>query len=117
MSVVTEGRLLKTATPVALLDDSCRIDPVFGRYPTLRDFARDATRRLPEPSVVTIVAGSQVDLAEFRAVQTLFGQDAKTVAFRIDEGATPRVSAVSGLTVITVGHLTDLPALLRRVNR
>ncbi len=117
VSVVTEGRLLKTATPVALLDDSCRIDPVYGRYPTLRDFARDATRRLPEPSVVMIIAGSKVDLAQFRAVQTLFGQDAKTVAFRIDEGATPRVSAVSGLTVITVGHLTDLPALLRRVNR
>jgi len=41
---------------VALLDDSCRIDPVSGRYPTLRDFARDATRRLPEPSVVMIIA-------------------------------------------------------------
>ncbi|TFD19391.1 DUF58 domain-containing protein [Cryobacterium sp. TMT2-23] len=116
VSVVTEDRLLTTKTAVALLDDSCRIAPVTDLYPTLRDFARDATRRLPAPSVVMIVAGSLLELREFRAVQTLFGPETKTLAFRMELGSTPRLTSVSGLTVITLGQLTDLPALLRRVN-
>ncbi len=117
VSVVTEARMLKTATPVALLDDSCRIEPSTGTFPTLRDFARETTRRLPAPSVVMIIAGSEVDLAQFRSVQTLFGADVKTLAFRIVAGASPRLSTANGLTVITVGALTDLQSLLRRVNR
>ena len=116
VSVVTEGRLLMTKTPVSLLDDSCRIQPVSGRDPTLRDFTRDATRTLPAPSVVMMVAGSLLGLAQFRAAQTLFGQDTKTLAFRIEQGSPPRLANVSGLTVLTVGELADLPSLLRRVN-
>lgn len=117
VNIVTEDRQLVAGTPVALLDDSCRIEPVTGRYATLRDFARDATRRLPPPSVVMIVAGSLLDPAEFRSVETLFGQDAKTLALRVDLGAPSRLAPISGLTVATVGRLSDLPRLLRRVNR
>jgi len=117
LSVVSEKLALRTATPVALLDDSSRIERVDGAFPTLREFARAATRRLPPPSVVMIVAGSLIDLAEFRAAQTLFGKDATTVAFRIEPGAQSRLSTVSGLTVVTIGDLADLPKLLRRVRR
>jgi len=117
LSVVSEKLALRTATPVALLDDSSRIEPVSDLFPGLREFARAATRRLPPPSVVMIVAGSTIDLAEFRAAQTLFGKDATTLAFRIEPGAQSRLSTVSGLTVVTIGDLADLPKLLRRVHR
>jgi uncharacterized protein (DUF58 family) len=116
LSVVTEDRLLKTATPVSLLDDCSRILPVRGRYGSLRDFARDATRRLPTPSVVMIVGGSQLELLQYRAVQTLFGNDTRTLAFQVEPGTPSKLSKVSGMTVVTLGDLSDLPALLRRVN-
>ncbi len=115
LSVVTEGRLLKTVTPVSLLDDSSRIEPVTERFGSVRDFARDATRRLPAPSVLMIIAGSLLELAEYRNVQTLFGRETRTLAFRVDQGAQSRLSMVSGLTVVTLGQLSDLPKLLRRV--
>ncbi|PXA67936.1 DUF58 domain-containing protein [Cryobacterium arcticum] len=117
LSVVTEKLGLRTATPVALLDDTSRIEAVSGLFPSLREFARAATRRLPPPSVVMMIAGSLMDLTEFRAAQTLFGKDATTLAFRIEPGAQSRLSTVSGLTVITIGDLADLPKLLRRVHR
>jgi len=117
ISVVSEKLALRTATPVALLDDSSRIEAVSDVFPTLREFARTATRRLPPPSVVMVVAGSLIDLTEFRAAQTLFGKDTTTIAFRIEPGAQSRLSTVSGLTVLTLGDLADLPKLLRRVHR
>ena len=40
-----------------------------------------------------------------------------TLAFRIEPGAQSRLSTVSGLTVLTLGDLADLPKLLRRVHR
>ena len=116
LSVVTENRLLKTGTPVSLLDDSSRIEPVSALFASMRDFVRDATRRLPEPSVLMIIAGSLLELAEYRNVQTLFRQDTRTFAFRVELGAQSRLSMVSGLTVITLGQLADLPKLLRRVS-
>jgi hypothetical protein len=116
VDVVTEGLRMRTKTPLSLLDDTCRINPVTSRYPTLRDFARDATRSLPEPSVVMIVAGSLLRLGDYRAVQTLVGRDTVTLAFRVELGAPSHLSTVSGLTVVTIGELTDLPRLLRRVN-
>jgi len=117
LSVVSEKIALRTATPVALLDDSSRIEAVSDVFATLRDFARAATRRLPPPSVVMVIAGSLIDLTEFRSAQTLFGKDATTLAFRIEPGAQSRLSTVSGLTVLTIGDLADLPKLLRRVHR
>ena len=117
ISVVSEKLALRTATPVALLDASSRIEAVSDVFPTLREFARTATRRLPPPSVVMVVAGSLIDLTEFRSAQTLFGKDTTTIAFRIEPGAQSRLSTVSGLTVLTLGDLADLPKLLRRVHR
>jgi hypothetical protein len=64
-----------------------------------------------------IVAGSLMDISEYRAAQTLFGKDVTTLAFRIQPGAQSRLSTVSGLTVVTIGELADLPKLLRRVHR
>ena len=58
VAVVTEDLALRTATPTALLDDTSRIEPVRRAFPSVRDFVRDATKRLPPPSVVIVVGGS-----------------------------------------------------------
>lgn len=116
LSIVTEQFQLHTKTPLAMLDDTSRIEEVSGRYPSLRDFTREATLRLPAPSVLMMVAGSGLELGEFRAAETLFSSDTKTLAFRAELGAQSRISKVSGLTVVTIGQLGDLPKLLRRVH-
>jgi uncharacterized protein (DUF58 family) len=115
LAVVTEGLSLRTATPTALLDDTSRIEPVRREFPTVRDFVRDATKRLPAPSVVIAVAGSLLPVADIRSIETLFGADTQTIAFRIELGAASRISRIAGTTVVTVGELSDLPRLVRRV--
>ena len=62
-----------------------------------------------------IVAGSGVPVAEFRTVETLFGLDVQTIGFRADFGAPSRIAKVSGLTVVTVGRIDELPRVMRRV--
>jgi uncharacterized protein (DUF58 family) len=113
MNVVSESGMWRTQTAQSMLDASCRIDPVGRVFPTLREFARERTRRLPAPSVVMIVGGSRMSVADFRSIQSLFGNDTSQVAFHVVEGAEPKFSAVAGLTIITVGSLDDLPSLVR----
>lgn len=113
MNIVSESGVWKTQTVISMLDSSCRIDPVGRVFPTIRDFARERTRRLPNPSVVIIVGGSKMTTAEFRSVQSLFGSDTNQVAFHVDLGAKPKLGAVAGLSVMTVGDLKDLPSLVR----
>ena len=113
MNIVSESGVWKTQTVVSMLDSSCRVDPVGRVFPTIRDFARERTRRLPNPSVVIIVGGSKMTTAEFRSVQSLFGSDTNQVAFHVEVGAQPKLGAVAGLSVMTVGDLKDLPSLVR----
>ncbi|MFE6966642.1 DUF58 domain-containing protein [Agromyces sp. NPDC057679] len=115
LAVVTEGLGLRTATPTVLLDDSSRIEPVERAYPTMRDFVRDSTKRLPAPSVVITIGGSLLPLAEFRSVETVFGNDTQTIAIRVEEGASSSLTKVAGTTVATVGALGDLPRIMRRL--
>lgn len=115
LAVVTDGLRLRTATPTALLDDSSRIEPVRGAFATVRDFVRDATKRLPAPSVVIAVAGSRLPIADLRTIETLFGADTQTIAFRVELGAASRITRVGDTTVVTVGELSELPRLVRRV--
>jgi hypothetical protein len=113
MNVVSESGMWKTQTVTSMLDASCRIDPVGKVFPTMREFARERTRRLPAPSVVMIIAGSRMTTAEYRSIQSLFGQDTSQVAFHVELGAQPKIGSVAGLTVITVGDLDDLSRLVR----
>jgi uncharacterized protein (DUF58 family) len=115
LAVVTESLALRTATPTALLDDTSRIEPVRGAFPSVRDFAREATKRLPPPSVVIVVSGSRLPVADVRSIETLFGADTQTIAFRVELGAPSRITRIAGTTVVTVGELAELPRLVRRV--
>lgn len=115
LAVVTEGLALRTATPTSLLDDSSRIESVSGAFPSAREFVREATKRLPPPSVVIAVAGSRMPVAEFRSIETLFSADTMMVALRVELGAPSRISRVAGAVVVTVGDLADLSRIMRRV--
>lgn len=116
-SGVTSGGAgeLRTASVVAMLDDSSRIEPLSASG-TTRDFVRDATRRMPAPSVLLVVVGSRVPIADLRAVDALFARDTRTIALRVAADADPRISIVSGLSVVTIGTLGDLPKLMRKIS-
>ncbi|QEE60942.1 DUF58 domain-containing protein [Salinibacterium sp. dk2585] len=113
MDVVSESGVWRTQTVTSMLDSSSRIEPVGEMFETMRDFARQMTKRLPAPSVVMIVAGSRMTTADFRSIQSLFGSDTSQVAFRVEVGAEPKFAAVAGLTLITIGDLDDLPKIVR----
>jgi uncharacterized protein (DUF58 family) len=113
MNVVSESGVWRTQTVTSMLDASCRIEPVGRVFESMRHFARERTRRLPAPSVVMVIAGSRMSTPEFRSIQSLFGQDTSQVAFQVVLGAEPKISSVAGLTVITIGDLKDLSALVR----
>lgn len=114
ISVVTEGRILQTHSVTSLLDDSCRVEKLTGSTATPRDFAREATKRLPPPSVVVIVAGSAMDAPDYRAIQRLFGGETNVIALKIDAGSRPRVQDIAGLSIVTLGALGDLPRVMAR---
>jgi hypothetical protein len=81
----------------------------------MRDFVRDATKRLPAPSVVITVVGSALPVAEVRSLETLFGIDTQLIAFRVELGSAARIQRIGATTVVTVGELGELPRLVRRV--
>jgi uncharacterized protein (DUF58 family) len=114
MDVVTETRALRTHSVAAMLDDSCRLQPARSPYRTAREFARDATKRLPAPSVAIMVAGSRIDVGEFRAMRSLFSTETTCLAVRIESGSAPKLGALSGTTMITVGDLSDLSIVMNR---
>ncbi len=112
---VTDRLRLRTATPTSLLDDTSRIEPLESGAASIRDLVREASKRIPTPSVVIVVGGSLAPLAEFRAVETVFGPDTQVIAFRAEPGAASRISRVADSTVVTVGSLDELSRLVRRV--
>lgn len=127
LAVATDRLRLNTATPTALLDDTSRIEPFGDVAPSgastveratagsVRDLVREVARRIPAPSVVIVVAGSRTPVAEFRAVEPVFGSDTQVIAFRAEPGAASRIARVGESTVVTVGALDELSRLVRRV--
>ena len=115
LATVTDRLSLRTATPTALLDDTSRIEPLESDAPSIRDLVREASKRISTPSVVIVVGGSVAPLAEFRAVETVFGPDTQVIAFRAELGAASRIARVADSTVVTVGSLDELSRLVRRV--
>lgn len=115
LATATDRLRLNTATPTALLDVTSRIEPLEAVVAPVRDLVREAAKRAPAPSVVIVVGGSRAPLAEFRAVETVFGSDTKVLVFRAELGAASRITRVGESTVVTVGALDELSRLVRRV--
>lgn len=114
ISVVSEHHHLRSHTPHALLDDSCRLDMVPTKNGSAREFARRATRKLPPPSVLVVIAGSKMTTTDHRSIQLLFPGDATMISFRIARGESPALQLIAGMQVATIGELGDVPKVLRR---
>ena len=117
IDAVWQGGSMRVSTPTALLDDSCRIQPVEAAHPSIREFLRQATLRLAAPSLAVTVAGSQVEAAELRGAAALWGSDTETIVIRVDEAAEPRLTRLGRSMLLTVSALPELPALLKRAGR
>lgn len=115
LATATDRLRLNTATPTALLDDTSRIEPLEAVVAPVRDLVREAAKRAPAPSVVIVVGGSRAPLAEFRAVETVFGSDTQVLVFRAELGAASRITRVGESIVVTVGGVDELSRLVRRV--
>ncbi|UOQ88821.1 DUF58 domain-containing protein [Agromyces endophyticus] len=116
LAVATEHGPLSTTTVTALLDDTSRITPTSGRHASIREFAREATRRLAPASVAMIVTGSGAGLADVRAAETVFGPETQLVAVRVERGAPARLGRIAETVAVTVGELSELSALMRRAH-
>ncbi|MFJ8893409.1 DUF58 domain-containing protein [Leifsonia sp. NPDC102414] len=117
LDAVWQQKTMRVETPTALLDDSCRIQPVDGMHQSLRDYVRRSTVRLAAPSLVVMIVGSQLDPAEIRAAASLYGSDTETIGVRVDVHGEPRLSRLGGMMLATVSTLGELPALLKRAAR
>lgn len=73
--------------------------------------ASEANERL---SIAVVVVGSTVSLTSLQKAALGFPADTSVVAVRCDERAHPRIQALAGITVMTVGTLDDLSGLLLR---
>ena len=114
LNIVSESRRLHTHSASAMLDDSCRMELSGKLGGNARDFARTATKRLPPPSVLFIIAGSKMTAGDYRQIEVLFPAETTVIAFRIELGADAALRQVAGVKVAVVGALRDLPKVVSR---
>ncbi|QAY73766.1 DUF58 domain-containing protein [Agromyces protaetiae] len=113
-SAATEDLSLRTSTTTSFLDDTSRIAPRT-QTTVLREFVREVLRRAQSASVVLLVVGSELPLAELRSIETILPSEAQLLAFRADRGADARISKVGSTLVATIGDLSELAAVVKRV--
>ena len=80
----------------------------------LEEVCRLAVEASDALSIAFVVCGSPVSLTRIRQAALAFPADTAVVAVLCDERSHPRVQAVGALTLLTIGLLEDLPALLLR---
>lgn len=109
---VNEAGEAPTRSLLAMLDATSRFEPAPPRRGSFRGFALEATRRLPPPTLVAVVAGSGLDRAALRAAATLFPSEASVTGYLCAEGSNAVRTLVRDLAVCTVPTLEDLPKLV-----
>jgi uncharacterized protein (DUF58 family) len=114
LNVVTEARRLHTYSASAMLDDSCRMEMSSKLGKDARESARRATKRLPPPSVLFVVAGSAMTTGDYRQIAMLFPADTSVIAFRVEVGADATLRQVAGVKIAVIGTLRDLPKVVTR---
>jgi uncharacterized protein (DUF58 family) len=96
--------------PHAALDLFARAAP--GDEPVEVSAGRLA-RTAPSVSTVLIVAGPLTRFLQLRRAKSLFGPDVKVVGVRVEHGASIGMQRSAGLSLITIGALSDLPRALK----
>jgi uncharacterized protein (DUF58 family) len=80
----------------------------------LEAVTRLTVQSFPELSIAFLVTGSQVDLSRLRAAAVAFPSPVAVVAVRADPGAEPTLRTARELSVLTIGALGDLKAMMAR---
>ena len=89
---------------VAMLENTMPVEAVCA-------LAAEANDRL---SIAFVVTGSKVPLTRLQRAAVSFDADTTVVAVICDERAHPRMQAIAGVTILTVGIVEDLSGLLVR---
>jgi len=115
---VVRGRMrsidvLTASAPRALLDGFSRLDRRDQTLP-LEEVCRLTVEASDALSLVFVVCGSAVSLTRLRKTALAFSSETAVVAVVCDERAHPRRRPVGDLTVLTIGLLGDLSALMLR---
>lgn len=115
---VVKGRLravrnVSTLTARAMLDGFSALERYDNTMP-VEDVCRLASEANERLSIAFVVTGSLVPVSRLRQAALAFPADTAVAAVVCDERAHPRMQAVSGLTVLTIGTLDDLAGLLVR---
>ena len=104
---------LSTLTAKALLDGFAGVESGENAMP-LESVTRLTVQSFPELSIAFLVTGSQVELARLRAAAIAFPTNVAVVAVRAEPGAEPTLRSARELSVLTIGALGDLKAMMAR---
>ena len=104
---------LSTLTAKALLDGFAGVESGENAMP-LESVTRLTVQSFPELSIAFLVTGSQVELSRLRAAAIAFPTNVAVVAVRAEPGSEPSLRSARELSVLTIGALGDLKAMMAR---
>lgn len=115
---VVEGRLraiqnLSASSPRAMLDGFSGLDSLEHTM-RLEEVCRLTVESSDQLSIAFVVCGSEVGLGRLRKAALAFPAETAVIAVVCDERAHPRLRPLGTLTILTVGLLEDLAALMLR---
>ncbi|MCQ9163404.1 DUF58 domain-containing protein [Arthrobacter sp. STN4] len=113
LSVVTQRGPIRCETGKNMLDDMTRLAGN-NRSGTAVDLARSLSDSVPNASVVFFVVGSKVTPTQLRSAAASVPPGVRAFAVRCHDGAQSARANIADLTVLTLGELSDLPAVLRK---
>lgn len=109
LTVVAGGHAVPNAAGPRVLDTFSRAE--LGAHGIV-DLCGRATRIAPDISVALVVTGAELAFPELRRAATYFAPEVRVVILRVDPMTPTSVSAIGGLTVLSLQTLAELPALL-----
>ncbi len=113
LSVVTQRGPVRCETGKNLLDEMTRLAGHTRRGNAV-DLARSLSDSVPNASVVFFVVGSKVTPAQLRTAGASVPPGVRAIAVRCHSGAQSARANIAELTVLTLGELADLAAVLRK---
>jgi hypothetical protein len=106
-------RSLSTLSRSRLLDELAVVDTAETAL-AITDVARVSGAQVTGVSLAFLVCGSTPTPSELRAASTKFPLGVEVIAIVCDPGALPDLRRVSGLSVLTIGQLSDLTKSLAK---
>ncbi|MFD1719519.1 DUF58 domain-containing protein [Georgenia deserti] len=116
LTVLTSHERLTALSRRQLLDELTRLEPGAGTQSVI-SMAQTVSSEIEHASLAILVCGSAVTAHDLRAAGAVLPIGVRALAIRADGDATPGVSTVGVVTVVTVPTLDDLPHSLRKAMR